>query len=311
VPTLIAIAFAGFIAQLVDGSLGMGYGVTSTSLLLTLGLAPALASASVHLAEIGTSGLSGVSHWRLGNVNGRVLLTLGVPGGVGAFLGAVVLSNLSLDAARPMVSLVLLALGGVILVRFIHGRRVAAARAALEAGDPSAIAAPPRAIGSRRWALIPLGFVGGFLDASGGGGWGPVTTSSLMAASRMQPRKIIGTVSGSEFIVSIAASIGFLLALGAAGIDPGIVAMLLLGGAIAAPLSAWLVSRFNDQALGTGVGALIIFLNVDRALGLFGVDKSIGLALRLVVVAVSIVVIAWLVMRNRGRTVAAAESRPA
>lgn len=308
-PTLIAIAFAGFIAQLVDGSLGMGYGVTSTSLLLTLGLAPALASASVHLAEIGTSGLSGISHWRLGNVNGRVLLMLGVPGGVGAFLGAVVLSNLSLDAARPMVSLVLLALGAVILVRFIHGRRVAAARAALEAGDPNAIAAPPRAIGSRRWALIPLGFVGGFLDASGGGGWGPVTTSSLMAASRMQPRKIIGTVSGSEFIVSIAASVGFLLALGSAGIDGRIVAMMLLGGAIAAPLSAWLVSRFNDRALGTGVGGLIIFLNIDRALALFGVDPSVGLTLRLGVVALSVVVVAWLVARGRTRT-AVPESQP-
>src|SRR5688572_12549787 len=106
---------------MVDGSLGMGYGVTSTSLLLTLGLAPALASASVHLAEIGTSAVSGVSHWRLGNVNVRVLLMIGVPGGVGAFFGAVVLSNLSLDAARPMVSLVLLTLGGVILLRFIHG----------------------------------------------------------------------------------------------------------------------------------------------------------------------------------------------
>ena len=94
----------------------------------------------------------------------------------------------------------------------------------------------------------------------------------------MQPRKIIGTVSGSEFIVSICASIGFLLALGSAGLDLGIVAMMLLGGVIAAPLSAWLVSRFDDQALGTGVGALIIFLNLDRALSLFGVDPSIGLA---------------------------------
>src|SRR5918999_3471775 len=98
-PTLIAIAFAGFIAQLVDGSLGMGYGVTSTTLLLTLGLAPALASASVHLAEIGTSAVSGVSHWRLGNVNMKLLLMIGIPGGVGAFAGAVVLSNLSLEAA--------------------------------------------------------------------------------------------------------------------------------------------------------------------------------------------------------------------
>ena len=115
-----------------------------------------------------------------------------------------------------------------------------------------------------------------------------------MAASKMQPRKIIGTVSGSEFIVSIAASAGFLFALGSAGIDAGIVAMMLLGGVIAAPLSAWLVSRMNDQVLGTGVGALIIFLNVDRGLALFGVDPSIGLALRLAVIALTVVVVAWL-----------------
>jgi uncharacterized membrane protein YfcA len=308
VPTLIAIAFAGFIAQLVDGSLGMGYGVTSTSLLLTVGLAPALASASVHLAEIGTSGVSGISHWRLGNVNGRVLLTIGIPGGVGAFVGAVVLSNLSLDAARPMVSLVLLALGGVILLRFLHGRRVAAAKhAGLEAPAVIGAGAGTR----RRWALIPLGLVGGFLDASGGGGWGPVTTSTLMAASRMQPRTIIGTVSGSEFIVSVCASVGFLLALGSAGIDPAIVGMLLLGGVVAAPLSAWLVSRMNDQVLGTGVGALIIFLNVDRTLSLFGVDRSIGLVLRIAVIVVAVAVVSWLYIRNRSRRLAQPGTQPA
>ena len=303
-PTLVAIAFAGFIAQLVDGSLGMGYGVTSTSLLLTVGLAPALASASVHLAEIGTSGVSGFAHWRLGNVNKRVLLFIGIPGGIGAFLGAVVLSNLTLDAARPMVSLVLLVLGGVILVRFFARRRRAAADlAAAEAVANGAAPGPAHrtnpANSSRRWALIPLGLVGGFLDASGGGGWGPVTTSSLMAATRMQPRKIIGTVSGSEFIVSIAASAGFLFALGAAGIDPGVVAALLVGGVIAAPLSAWLVSRLDDRVLGTGVGALIIFLNVDRALALFGVDPAVGLGLRLGVAAIAAIVVAWLLLRTR------------
>ena len=297
-PSLLAIAIAGFIAQLVDGSLGMGYGVTSTTLLLTLGLAPALASASVHLAEIGTSAVSGLSHWRLGNVNTRVLLLIGVPGGVGAFFGAVVLSNLSLDAARPTVSLVLLALGGVIVLRFIHGRRVAAAR---EAGEAAPAPMGARAGSQRRLALIPLGLVGGFLDASGGGGWGPVTTSTLMAASRMQPRKIIGTVSGSEFIVSICASAGFLLALGSAGIDFSIVAMMLIGGAIAAPLSAWLVSRLNDRVLGTGVGALIIFLNIDRALTLFGVDATIGLWLRVVVVLVGVGIAGWLFLRGRSQ----------
>jgi uncharacterized membrane protein YfcA len=307
VVTLVAIAFAGFIAQLVDGSLGMGYGVTSTTLLLTVGLAPALASASVHLAEIGTSAVSGVSHWRMGNVDMRTLFLLGIPGGVGAFLGAVVLSNLSLDAARPMVSLVLLVLGAVIIARFIHGRRSAAG--SLPGG---AIAARVgTATGSRHWALLPLGFVGGFLDASGGGGWGPVTTSSLMAAARIRPRTIIGTVSGSEFIVSISASLGFLLALGSAGIDGGIVAMLLLGGVIAAPLSAWLVRRFDDQALATGVGGLIIVLNLDRGLSLFGVSPSIALPLRLAVVAASVVVVAYLLLRSRARRAATADSTPA
>jgi uncharacterized membrane protein YfcA len=130
-----------------------------------------------------------------------------------------------------------------------------------------------------------------------------------MAATRMQPRKIIGTVSGSEFIVSIAASLGFLLALGSAGIDPGIVGMMLLGGVVAAPLSAWLVSRLDDRALGTGVGGLIIFLNVDRALALVGVDPSVGLALRIGVVALSAVVVTWLLVRGRSRRAAAAGSQ--
>jgi uncharacterized membrane protein YfcA len=300
---LIAIAIAGFIAQLVDGSLGMGYGVTSTSLLLTIGLTPALASASVHLAEIGTSGVSGFSHWRLGNVNPRVLLLMGIPGGIGAFLGAVVLSNLSLDAARPMVSLVLLVLGGAILFRFLHGRRVAAqvaevTRLAEQGIEPAPTPGRRRA---RSWMLVPLGLVGGFLDASGGGGWGPVTTSSMMAASRMRPRTIIGTVSGSEFIVSIAASLGFLFALGAAGIDLGIVAMMLVGGSVAAPLSAWLVSRFDDQALGIGVGGLIIFLNLDRGAGLLGIDPSQAFGLRIGAAAITIVVVGAILLRGHLR----------
>ncbi|CAN5729039.1 hypothetical protein BH18CHL1_BH18CHL1_06540 [soil metagenome] len=108
-----------------DGSLGMGYGVTSPSLLLAVGLTPALASASVPLAEIGTSAASGAVHWRFGNVDRKVLVLLAIPGGVGAFAGAVLLSNLSLDAARPLVSLILLGLGWVIILLFVRGRRAA------------------------------------------------------------------------------------------------------------------------------------------------------------------------------------------
>lgn len=299
---LLAIAAAGFFAQLVDGSLGMGYGVSSTSLLLALGLTPALASASVHLAEIGTSGVSGASHWRLGNVNGRILLLLGIPGGIGAFLGAVVLSNLSLDAARPWVSVVLLLLGAVILVRFLHARRTRIAPAALHDQQPAIddqTGPSQRSRRSRTWMLTPLGLVGGFLDASGGGGWGPTTTSALMAAGRLKPRTIIGTVSGSEFIVSIAASIGFLLALGSSGIRWDIVAMMLIGGSIAAPISAWLVRRFDDRALGTAVGALIIVLNIDRLLLLFGADAALVTMVRLAAVGVAVAIIGALIWRGR------------
>ena len=283
---LLGIAIAGFLAQLIDGSLGMGYGVSSTTLLLTVGLTPALASASVHLAEIGTTAVSGASHWRLGNIDGRILLLLGIPGGIGAFLGAVVLSNLTLDAAKPWVSVVLLVLGGVIVFRFIHGRRRAAP------GTPTGRI-------RRTWLFGPLGIAGGFLDASGGGGWGPVVTSTLMASGKLKPRTIIGTVSGSEFIVSIAASVGFLLALGAAGIGWDIVAMMLIGGSIAAPVAAWLVRHFDDRALGTAVGALIILLNVDRLLVLLGMDAAGVTTVRLVAIAASVAIIAVLIWRGR------------
>lgn len=299
---LLGIAAAGFFAQLIDGSLGMGYGVSSTTLLLAVGLTPALASASVHLAEIGTSGVSGASHWRLGNVNIRILFLLGIPGGIGAFVGAVVLSNLSLDAARPWVSVVLLVLGAVILFRFFYARRTRRAPAALHdrpltADDEPDPARKPRR--SRTWMLTPLGLVGGFLDASGGGGWGPTTTSTLLAAGRLKPRTVIGTVSGSEFIVSIAASVGFLLSLGSEIIRWDIVAMMLIGGSIAAPVSAWLVRRFDDRALGTAVGALIILLNIDRLLLLFGIDPGIVTVVRFVVVGSAVAIVGLLVLRGR------------
>ncbi len=284
--TLLAIAVAGFIAQLVDGSLGIGYGVTSATLLLSLGVAPALASASVHLAEIGASGVAGAAHWRLGNVDGRLLLLLGVPGGIGAFAGALALSSLSLDAARPWVSVVLLVLGVVIVGRFVRSR-----------GNVRTSAQP--VVLRRRWLLTPLGLAGGFIDASGGGGWGPVTTSTLLAAGRLRPRTVIGTVSGSEFIVAVSASIGFLVALGAAGIRWDIVAMVLIGGIVAAPIAALLVRAFDERALGVSVGGLIVLLNVERVLALFGADTSLGFVARLVVLVLAVVLVAWLLVFGR------------
>jgi uncharacterized membrane protein YfcA len=153
--------------------------------------------------------------------------------------------------------------------------------------------------------LTPLGVAGGFLDASGGGGWGPVVTSTLMASGRLKPRTIIGTVSMSEFVVSVSASIGFLLALGAAGIRWDIVAMMLVGGSIAAPVAAWLVRKFDDRALGTAVGALIILLNVDRLLVLLGMDSSMVTGVRLFAIASAALIIALLIWRGRSNREAA------
>ena len=244
---LILLAFVGLAAQLVDGALGMGYGVTSSSLLLFVGLSPAAASASVHLAEMGTNLASGASHWRLGNVDWKLVWKIGVPGAVGAFAGATFLSQLSTAAAKPVMSVILGLLGMYILLRYaFKPPRVSRARTS-----------PHKAA-----FLVPLGLVGGFVDATGGGGWGPVSTTSLLSAGKTAPRTIIGSVDTSEFLVSTAASIGFITSLGVMGIDLPIVLALLLGGLIAAPVAAWLVTKMPARVMGVAVGGLIIMTNV-------------------------------------------------
>ncbi|TFV52828.1 sulfite exporter TauE/SafE family protein [Blastococcus sp. TF02A-35] len=248
--TLILIALAGLGAQLVDGSLGMAYGVTSTTLLLALGTNPAAASATIHLAEIGTTLASGLSHWKFGNVDWKVVAKIGVPGAVGAFAGATFLSNLSTEVAAPVMSLILLTLGAYILVRFT-----------LRGIDRRNLGKPVR----KRF-LSPLGLVAGFVDATGGGGWGPVGTPALLASGRMEPRKVIGSIDTSEFLVALAASLGFLFALGSQGINMLWVVGLLGGGLVAAPIAAWLVRHIPPRLLGSLVGGLIVVTNTRTML---------------------------------------------
>ena len=226
-------------------SLGMAYGVTSTTLLVANRIGPAIASASVHIAEVGTTLLSGAAHWRFGNLDWKVVAQLGIPGALGAFLGATALSNLSTEVARPWMAGILLALGMSLLVRF-------AARGTSRGREH---------LGFRARFLSPLGLVAGFVDATGGGGWGPVATPTLLVAGRTEPRKVIGSVSASEFLVSLAASIGFLIGLTGEGVDWRIAAALLAGGALAAPFAAWLVRKVVPRILGTAVGAVIVLTN--------------------------------------------------
>jgi uncharacterized membrane protein YfcA len=250
VKTLVLLALVGLGAQLVDGSLGMAYGVTSTTLLLAIGTNPAVASATIHLAEIGTTLASGLAHWKFGNVDWKVVAKVGVPGAVGAFAGATFLSSLSTEVAAPVMSLILVSLGVYLLVRFT-----------LRGIDRRHLGKP-----IRKRFLGPLGLVAGFVDATGGGGWGPVGTPALLASGRLEPRKVIGSIDTSEFLVALAASLGFLLSLGSQGVNFVWVAGLLGGGLIAAPIAAWLVRHIPPRMLGSMVGGVIVLTNTRTLL---------------------------------------------
>lgn len=251
---LIVLALVGLAAQLVDGSLGMGYGVTSSSLLILAGLTPAAASASVHFSELGTNIASGLSHWKLGNVDWRVVTRIAGPGAIGAFLGATVLSSLSTEAAAPVMSTILVLLGSYILVRFMMGIKPSLKK-------PLTVK-----------FLAPLGLFAGFIDATGGGGWGPVATPALLSDGRLVPRKVIGSVDTSEFAVSAAASVGFLVGLGAGGINWAFALALLIGGLVAAPLAAYLVKIAPTHLLGVAVGGIILLTNSRTLLKSYDVD---------------------------------------
>ena len=267
--TLIVVAIAGLVAQFVDGSLGMGYGLTSSTLLIFAGLSPAAASASVHLAEVGTTALSGVAHHRFGNVDWHAVRRIAIPGGIGAFLGATLLSSLSTESAKPLASTLLFTLGIYVLLRFLLGKQRVSRK-----GQP----------GLR--FLAPLGLIGGFVDATGGGGWGPVTTPTLLADGRLAPNRVVGTVSASEFIVAISASAGFFTALGGEVLRMEFVAALLAGGFIAAPIAAYTVRHLNPRLLGVIVGGFICFTNARTLLAAASVSDD---AFRIVYGAIVIV----------------------
>ena len=278
------LAIVGLIAQLVDGSLGMAYGVTSQSLLLTVGIAPALASASVHIAEVGTTAASGASHWRFGNVDWAKVWPLAVPGAVGAFFGAVVVSAfITAEAAEPLVAIFLFSLGIFVLARFSFRRHE----------RPVNVRPVPKTF------LAPLGLVAGFLDAAGGGGWGPISTPTLLSSGRMEPRKIIGTVDTSEFLVALSASIGFLLALSFAEIPWTIVGALLIGGVIAAPIAAYVVRILPTRILGTAVGGVILITNMKTFLEAVGVSGPLAIVIYVLIVAVWIAALAFSIQVNR------------
>lgn len=228
----------GLAAQIVDGALGMAYGATSSSLLLGLGLPPAIASASVHVAEVFTTGASGIAHFKLGNVNKKLFLYLLIPGMSGAIIGAYLLSDrIDGDVIKPFMSAYLLVLGIIILRKALQSQRRK----------------------SKVKRLGPLAFFGGFMDAVGGGGWGPIVTSTLLAKGRTV-HYTIGSVNAAEFFISASSATTFLIFTGVNSWQ--VIVGLVIGGVIASPFAAILVRRVKRKPLMIMVGVMVILLSL-------------------------------------------------
>jgi len=232
----------GLVAQMVDGAVGMAYGVTSSSVLLSFGMPPATASACVHASETFTTAASGAAHWKLGNVDKKLIARLAVPGMIGGALGAYVLSNISGDTIKPIIAIYLLLMGVYIVWKALQ--------------PPPVMHEPPRHV-------EPLGFVGGFVDSIGGGGWGPIVTSALIGQGTT-PRYAIGTVNLAEFFVTLTVTLTFLFTIGLE-LWP-IIAGLVLGGILAAPFAALVTKHLPDKPLMIVVGCVIVLLSLRTLL---------------------------------------------
>ncbi len=232
---------AGFVAQLIDGSLGMAYGVTASSLLLGLGLPPVTVSATVHAAECFATGASAISHHAFGNVRKQLFKQLVIPGVAGAVIGAYILTQLPGEKIKPYIAGYLLLMGIVIIGKAF--RKI-----------------PPAEVTKH---VMPLGFFGAFIDTIGGGGWGPIVASNLIARGN-DPRETVGSVNAAEFFVTLAGSITFLLTVGVTNFMA--IAGLAIGGVAAAPVAAYLCKRIPTKPFMIGVGLLIICLSIRNML---------------------------------------------
>jgi uncharacterized membrane protein YfcA len=248
-------AAVGFAAQIVDGALGMAYGVVSSSVLLALGVPPSHASASVHAAEVFTTATSAGSHIAHKNVDWKMFWPLAISGVIGGIIGAYVLTSLDGSKIKPVIVIYLGVMGGVILYRAWKGKGNKPVSPKLAA---------------------PLGLVGGFCDAAGGGGWGPTVTSTLVG-SGASPRHAVGTVNTAEFLLTVAVSVTFLISLltghwkDADGISTHLTAVvgLIIGGVVAAPLAGKITKHIPVRAFTWAVGVLVVLIAIYQALHLF------------------------------------------
>jgi len=242
----------GLFAQLIDGTLGMAYGVSSSTALISIGVSSALASASVHTAEVSTTLVSGTSHFKLGNVDRKMALRLVIPGVLGGIVGAFVSTWVSGKPLSVVVGFILLAMGFIILYKFAFKGTLK-----IRTKNPSSK------------TLVPLGFVAAFSDALGGGGWGPIATTTLVT-NNVKPSEAIGSVNFAEFFVTTAESITFIFLIGPENFNWLIVVGLMTGGLICAPFAAILCKKVSHRILGMLVGVTVMILSVRMILKFAG-----------------------------------------
>ncbi|WP_025272819.1 sulfite exporter TauE/SafE family protein [Haloglycomyces albus] len=246
--TIFTAAVGGILAQAVNGSLGMGYGTIATTILLSAGITPVVASATVNVATAGVGYASGLSHWKMGNVHWKLTGLLAVPGMLGGFFGATALTSLSINAATPVTAIILAGLGIIIILKF--ARRT----------DRDVIVAP-----TRLGFAMPTGLMGGFLNALGGGGWGPVATPAMLATSGLPPAKVVGSVSVAEALTATAIVVGFWYSLAdTMTVMWPVVIGLVAGGVVISPLAAWATRRIPTRRLGLVIGFLVVVLNLHK-----------------------------------------------
>ncbi len=234
----------GIIAQTIDGAIGMAYGVTATTFMLSQGFSPAIASSSVHIAEIFTTGASGLSHWRLNNINKKLFLSLVFPGIIGGLIGVLILTNIDGKTIKPIISIYLIVMGIYIISKSMKKNLL-----------------EDKKVNIKKTSALAL--TGGALDAIGGGGWGPVVTTTLISSGH-EPKKVIGSVNSSEFFVTLFTGFSFTIFIGVT--HPEIIAGLVLGGVGIAPISAKITTKLPAKLIMIIVGILIISLSIINLL---------------------------------------------
>jgi uncharacterized membrane protein YfcA len=236
----------GIIAQTIDGAIGMAYGITATTFMLSQGISPAIASSSVHISEIFTTGASGLSHWRLNNIDKKLFLNLVFPGIVGGLIGVLILTNIDGKILKPWISLYLVIMGIFIILKAFK-KNIFNSK-------------------TNSKKITPLAFVGGMVDAVGGGGWGPVVTTTLLSSGH-EPKKTIGSVNSAEFFITISTGLSLTIFVGVG--NPEIIFGLISGGVLIAPLAAKITTKLPTKLLMLIVGILITFLSMITVIKFF------------------------------------------